>query len=207
MSETPDASTPPSVPASSSLPPAYSLGGSAYSPPPVNEVAPGPLMLSGALLIVAFVAHLVAYLSPQLSIVGSLVEMASLVGAYIGFLRAGFPSRSGAARGLAVVLILLYLLSGTGGVAIVLGALPIESFTGVILLGVGVLIAGVAFGIVSLVTTELPSPLKAIPIVMYVLVFLLGLITPTISGGGYLVAGIMYLALAGTASRRSTTGA
>ena len=200
MSETPDASMPPAVPSNADVPPAYRVG-PAYAAAPVAEVAPGPLMLSGALLIVAFVAHLVAYLSPQLSVAGALVEMVALVGAYIGFLRAGFPSKSGAARGLAVVLIILYLLAGTGASLISVGALPTETFAGIVLLGFGVLIAGIAFGIVSLVTKELPSPLKAIPLIMYGLALVLGFITPVISGGAYLVAGIAYLTLAGTARR------
>jgi hypothetical protein len=201
MSETPDSTTPPPVPQSGGLPPAYG-GPSAYPVVPTNVVDPAPLMLSGGLLILAFVAHLVAYLSPEFSIAAGLVEMLSLVAAYIGFLRAGFPSRSGAARGLAVVLIVLYLLSGSGASAIALGALPIDSFAVIILFGLGVLIAGVAFGIVSLVTTELPSPLKSAPIIMYGLVFVLGLITPAISGGGYLVAGLMYLSLASSVRTR-----
>jgi hypothetical protein len=205
MSETPDASMPPAVPQSADVPPAYRVGPT-YAAAPAAGIVPGPLMISGILLIVAFIAHLVTYLSPGLTIISALVEMAALIGAYVGYLRAGFPSRSGAARGLAVVLILLYLLAGSGGAAIGIGALPIEAFPALILLGVGVLIAGVAFGIVSLVTRDLPSPLKAAPIVMYGVAFLLGLISPALSGGGYLVAGVMYLLLAESGRRTSVTG-
>jgi hypothetical protein len=205
MSETPDV-TPPSVP---NLPPAYASGSPVYSALPFSEVRRGPLMLSGALLIVAFVAHLVSYLasSVEVSVAGGVVEALSLIGAYVGFIVAGFPSRSGAARALAVVLILLYAIANATATAFTVGAASVDIIPVVVMTGFGVLIAGVAFGIVSLVTKSLPSPLKAIPLVMYGLVFLLGMITPVISGGGYLVAGIAYLVLAGTVGGKSATTA
>jgi hypothetical protein len=203
MSETPDV-TPPSVPG---LPPAYASGSPAYAALPVSEVVRGPLMLSGALLIVAFVAHLVSYLAStvEISVVGGVVEALSLIGAYVGFIVARFPSRSGAARALAVVLIVLYAIANVTATAFTVGAASADIIPVVVMTGFGVLIAGVAFGIVSLVTKSLPSPLKAIPLIMYASVFVLGMVTPVISGGGYLIAGIAYLVLAGTVGGKSVT--
>jgi hypothetical protein len=203
MSETPDPTpVPPSQPP---VPPAYAANTPAYAAATPVAVAPSALMLSGALLIVAFVAHLFAYFSTSLglAVAAGLIEAASLVGAYVGFLRAGFPSKSGAARGLAVVLIALYVVSGFMSTLIGTGSLTADMIGLLVALGFAILIAGVAFGIVSLLTKGLPERLKSIPLLMYVLVFVLGLLNPAFSGGGYLVAGIMYLIFARSAPKTS----
>jgi hypothetical protein len=204
MSETPDSM--PVPPAQQPAAPAYAATTPAYAAATPVALAPTGLMLSGALLIVAFIAHLVSYFTDSLGIavVAGLIEAASLIGAYIGFLRAGYPSRSGAARALAIVLIALYALSGLMSTLIGSGGLSADMVGLLLALGFAILIAGVAFGIVTLLTKGLSDRLKSIPLLMYVLVFALGLINPAFSGGGYLVAGIMFLVFARSTPRTTT---
>lgn len=137
----------------------------------------------------------------------------SLIGAFVVFLRVGFPHRGNLARILAIALIAIYAVSALSLFAVTSPAFLV--ITGII--GLVTLVVGVIFGVVTMRTAGIAPQIARLPIGLYVLLFVSGQAaarlglewTGTLPALVYLVVGILFIAFAhrGTPAPASVTPA
>jgi hypothetical protein len=139
-----------------------------------------PLLLAGALLIVAGIGRAVSYLAPYeflgVSIVFGVVEVIGWAGAFVAFAGAGFPSRRPGTRTVTFVLVGLYLLGGIVSTAVALNPYDLSGLFAVIgLLGFAVFGLGIAFSVSAIRTRSLTRRLAVLPGILYAGVAVFGL--------------------------------
>jgi tetratricopeptide (TPR) repeat protein len=161
------------------------------------------LRIAGGLIALAGVFHLGSLTgSAALTKLTGVLAVLALIGAVTVFLRAGFPSRDPAPRALALLLIAFYALSAIAQLAIDIPGVSV-------FLGVALLSVGIAFGIVTMRTPGVAPGVAALPLLLCIFLFISGeaasrvdtewvVVLPAIS---YLAIGVLFVALAGRASR------
>jgi len=165
-----------------------------------TAVAVPPLLVAGALLIVAGIGRAVSYLAPYeavgISIAFGVVEVIGWAGAFLAFAAAGFPSRRPAPRAISFVLVGAYLLSGIVSTSVALNPYDLSGLFAVIgLVGLTVFGLGIAFSVSTLRTRGLQRRLAVLPAILYAGVAIFGL-----------AAGIANAATAAVGAIASETG-
>jgi tetratricopeptide (TPR) repeat protein len=167
---------------------------------------PSILRIAGALIAFAGVFRIASSIGPaELDVLGNLLEILALIGALAVFLRGGFPSRDPAPRALAFLLIAFYGLSAVALLAV--GTPAFDTIS--ILLGLPLVGVGIAFGIVTMRTPGVTPGIAALPLVLCVFIGMSDKAAEEIGEGwadglpavSYLVIGLLFVALAGRASR------
>lgn len=186
----------------------------------LSEKGRGRLTVAGILLIVAGLGAIAtalvvvmpnpfaamsgltpSILSGLVVIIGSLGVVVGTVGAYIAFLRAGFPRRSALMTWVTIGIVVVYaLMPVTGGALTFTGGpwgatLPILAAVGGALL--------LVFTISAARNRALPPGLRVVPVMQFALVvvgYATGYVTQfPVTGVAYLAAGIAYVVLASQA--------
>jgi hypothetical protein len=180
-----------------------------------SAVSPTMFRIAGGLIALAGVLHAVSYFAPSLglAVLAGILQGLSLIGAFVVFLRAGFPHRGTIPRMLAIALIAVYAVSAASLFAVMSPAFLV--ITGII--GFVTLVLGVIFGVVTMRTAGIAPQISRLPIGLYLLLLVSGQagsrlgmewagVLPALV---YLLVGILFIAFAhrGTPAPTSTVPA
>lgn len=152
------------------------------------------LRIAGGLLVAAGVLQFVAFFAGGSAVIPIvLLQQLLIAGAFLFFVRAGYPSRSQGPRTVAYILMVLYVLSGLVTVGLTAGVLPVETYYLLIVTSLGVFVMGIVFGALVVRTPGVPVGLRWLPLGMYVALAALG-ITDQYVGAASIGTGIVYAA-------------
>ena len=187
----------------------------AATPAVASVVPPTMFRIAGGLIALAGVFHFVSYITPtlELAVLVGILQALSLIGAFVVFLRAGFPHRGTVPRVLAIAMIAIYAVSALSLLAVMSPAF----LTITLIIGLITLVVGVIFGVVTMRTAGIAPHIARLPIALYLSLFLLGRLggllgtdwAGILPAFAYLLVGILFIAFAdrGTPATTPTTPA
>ena len=174
--------------------------GAAPPAPPAQTIAVTPLLVGGALLILAGIARAVSYLlsydAHDVSMVAAVLEVVGWTGAFLAFLIAGYPNRTSATRAVTGVLVGLYGLGGALAVGLTsTTAAPTGSLAIVGVVGLATFGLGIAYAVAALRSRWLKTRLRSLPLALYLGLIVFGVLASVINAA--IAAGVPILDTSG----------
>jgi len=160
--------------------------GAAPSTPSAHAIGVTPLLVGGALLILAGIGRGLSYLlsvdAYAVSTAAAWLEVAGWTGAFIAFLVAGYPNRASSTRAVTAVLVGVYGLGGSLTVALSAtiaarpGSLLIFGLIGLLTFGLGF-----AFAVITLRCRWIETRLRALPLALYLGLIVFGVLASAVN--------------------------